>query len=104
MFDVFMYVDDTTLVCDLNDIQLENQSTVLNLELEKASKWLACNKMPLNLWFSVKKIQVIKSILHMNVSIIDRVEHFLFLGLVLSSNLKWNCHIDHISQKILRAI
>ena len=42
-----------------------------------------------------KKIQVIKPILYMNGSIIDSVENFNFLGLVLSSNLKWNCHIDH---------
>ena len=34
MFDVFMYDDDTTLICD---IQLENQSTVVNLELEKVT-------------------------------------------------------------------
>ena len=39
MFDVFMYADDTTLICDLNDIPLEYQSTVLNL-LEKVSNWL----------------------------------------------------------------
>ena len=40
----------------------------------------------------------------MNGSIIDSVENFNFLGLVLSSNLNWNCHIDHISRKISRAI
>ena len=41
MFNVFMYTYDTTLICDLNDIRLENQSTFLNLELEKVSNWLA---------------------------------------------------------------
>ena len=42
MFDEFMYANDTTLICDLNDIPLNNQSTVLNLQLEKVSNWLAC--------------------------------------------------------------
>ena len=51
-----------------------------------------------------KKIQVIKPILYMNSSIIDSVKKFNFLELVLRSNLKWNCHIDHISRKISRAI
>ena len=40
----------------------------------------------------------------MNYSIIDSVVTFKCLGLVLDSNLKWNCHIDHISHTISRAI
>ena len=74
MFDVFMYADDTTLMYDLNDIPLENESTVLNLEFEKVSNWLACNELSLNtdktkcMTFR-KKIQV--TFLHMNGSIID---------------------------------
>ena len=35
---------------------------------------------------------------------IERVTQFNFLGIVLSSNLKWNKHTDHISKKISRAI
>ena len=35
---------------------------------------------------------------------IERVTQFNFLGIVLSSNLKWNKHTDHISRKIFRAI
>ena len=35
---------------------------------------------------------------------IGRVTQFNFLGIVLSSNLKWNKHTDHISKKISRAI
>ena len=34
---------------------------------------------------------------------IERVTKFNFLGIVLSSNLKWNIHTDHISKKISRA-
>ena len=35
---------------------------------------------------------------------IERVTQFNFLCIVLSSNLKWNKHTDHISKKISRAI
>ena len=40
--------DDTTLICDLNDTLLENQSNDLKLKLKKVSDWQACNKLPLN--------------------------------------------------------
>ena len=35
---------------------------------------------------------------------IERVAQFNFLGLIISSNLKWQSHIDHISIKISRVI
>ena len=35
---------------------------------------------------------------------IEVVTQFNFLGIVLSSNLKWNKHTDHIFKKISRAI
>ena len=35
---------------------------------------------------------------------IERVTQFNFLGIVLSSNLKWNKHTEHIFKKISRAI
>ena len=58
MFDVYMYVDDTTLICDFNDIPLKNQSTVLNLKLEKVSNWLACNNLSLNTDKSTTKVDL----------------------------------------------
>ena len=35
---------------------------------------------------------------------IDRVTDFKFLGLIISSNLKWNKHIDHVSIKVSKVI
>ena len=35
---------------------------------------------------------------------IDRVNDFKFLGLIISSNLKWNKHINHISIKVSKVI
>ena len=35
---------------------------------------------------------------------IERVTRFNVLGIVLSSNMKWNKHTDHISKTISRAI
>ena len=36
--------------------------------------------------------------------IIDRVTEFNFLGLVISSNMKWKKHIDHIALKVSKII
>ena len=85
---------------------LENQSPILNLELENVSNLLACNKLSLNrdktkFMLSIKN-QVINPILYMNISIIFSVKQNI--GLILSSNLRWNCHINHISRKISRAV
>ena len=35
---------------------------------------------------------------------IDRVNDFKFPGLIVSSNLKWNKHIDHISINVSKVI
>ena len=36
--------------------------------------------------------------------IIERVSHFNFLGIMLSYNMTWDAHINHISKKISKAI
>ena len=35
---------------------------------------------------------------------IERVTQFNFLGVIISSNIKWNGHVTHISQKISRIV
>ena len=82
-----MYADDTTLICHLNDMPLENQSTVLIL---RETDLLVTNcpiiqRRP-DMVFR-KKTQVVKLILYMNGSIIDSVENFNLQGLAMSSNV-----------------
>ena len=42
--------------------------------------------------------------LKINNFIIDRVTEFNFLGLIISSNMKWKKHIDHIALKVSKII
>ena len=42
--------------------------------------------------------------LRLNDRIIDRVENFNFLNIILNQNLNWNHHLDKISIKISRSI
>ena len=39
-----------------------------------------------------------------NNSIIERVSHVNFLGIMLSYNMTWDAHINHISKKISKAL
>ena len=47
---------------------------------------------------------VIYTDLKFNNIIIDRVAQFNFLGLIISSDLKWHKHIEHVSLKISKVI
>ena len=50
--------------------------------------------------FHTSKKTVTYPKLKINNVIIDRVNDFKFLGLIISSNLKWNKHINHISTQV----
>ena len=108
IFNFLMYADDTTLYCNLNDIEEGNIS--LNNELNYITDWLACNKLSLN----VNKTKFIvfhrkrKNIKYPSISInnmtLERVRTFNFLGLTLNEHLTWRDHLDNVSRKISRAI
>ena len=54
--------------------------------------------------FHTNQRNVIYPNLVINNSIIERVSHFNFLGIMLSYNMTWDAHINHISKKISKAI
>ena len=102
-----MYVDDTTLFCNINNDINDNE---INRQLNTISEWLLSNKLSLNIKktkymvFHTNQRRVLYPNLYLNMMKIEKVTQFNFLGILLSSNLKWNKHTDHISKKISRAI
>ena len=107
IFDMIMYADDTTLYCNINrDISDQD----INAELKKVSDWLCSNKLSLNvkktkcMVFHTAQRKVAYPILTLNNIEIERVTQFNFLGVIISSNMKWNGHVTHISQKISRIV
>ena len=98
-----MYADDTTLFCNFDNIHNEN---TINNEINKVYDWLCSNKLSLNvsktkyMCFHTSNKTVTYPKLKINSVTIDRVNDFKFLGLIISSNLKWNKHINHISIKV----
>ena len=94
----------------LPNLNNENVSLVINNELSKIDEWLKINNLSLN----VKKSKVIvfkkpnkvaaNPILQIENKVIERVDRFNFLGLILDSQLNWKHQIDHTSNKCSRFI
>ena len=88
---MIIYVNDTTLYCDIKDVP--NYENVLNVELCKITNWLAANKLSLNVGktkfmvFHSDKKKVVYPKLLLNNHEIERVDYFNFLGLQLNHNL-----------------
>ena len=107
MFNILMYADDTTLFCNF-DTTCDSEK--INSELEKKYRWLCSNKLSLNVGktkfacFHTGQRIVAYPELKTNNFIIDRVTEFKFLGLIISSNMKWKKHIDHIALKVSKII
>ena len=107
VFNMVMYADDTTLVCNIDNNVTED---VINRELLKVYEWLGANKLSLNvaktkfMVFHTSNRLVRYPNLLINGRPIERVTQFNFLGLILQSNMSWSMHTDHISLKVSKAI
>ena len=107
MFSILMYAGDTTLFCNFDNVYSENK---INSELDNILNWLCSNKLSLNVsktkfasFHTIQKRTVYPD-LKINTIRIDRMSEFNFLGLIISSDLKWSKHIDHIGLKISKVI
>ena len=107
IFTMLMYADDRTLYCNVNPNVTDD---LLNCELSKICDWLGANKLALNvsktkyMVFHTANKHVAYPKLNINRNNIERVTNFYFLGLILSSTLSWNQHINKISIKISKSI
>ena len=109
LFNFILYADDTTMYTTL-DYSVENlrHFSNINNELEKVWKWLAVNKLSLNVnktkfmlfQSSWKKKHITTPELNINGINIERVSTFNFLGVHFDENLSWKPHCDYIANKI----
>ena len=107
IFSMLMYVDDTTLYCNIDQYVNED---VINVELAKLSEWLGANKLALNI--SKTKFMVFytsnRAVQYPNLKInntdIEHVFEFNFLCVMFNSQMNWNTHINYIASKISRTV
>ena len=105
-----MYADDTTIYFNLENFTHLNMENETNDEIEKIAIWLKVNKLSLN----VQKTKLMifhrkqKHIQNLNISIngiiIERVESFNFLGIILQETLSWDSHVTMVKTKISKVI
>ena len=111
-FNFVLYADDTTLHSTLaffgQDV-VEVQNIIIS-ELQNIFKWLDVNKLCLNvakskfMLFHMPQKEISQLSFNINDMVIEHVNEFKFLGLILDSNLNWKAHLKAISPKIFRVI
>ena len=114
LFKRIIYADDTTLVANINAFYAKHDSglnnNILNNELEKIIYWLLVNKLSLNklkskfMLFHQPQKRVTIPKLKINNTLIEYVDEFNYLGLIINKHLKWNSHVNKIGNKISQTI
>ena len=97
---MIMYADDTTLYCNINETTMEG---IINTKLSHVNVWLKANKLSLNV--AKTKFMVLHTHnkivnypkLKINDYVIERVQSFNFLGLLVHNNMTWSKHIEKVS-------
>ena len=109
MFNFLLYADDTTLCCNLEDIDSDNKEFTLNQELQNVHEWLLANRLQLNVkktkyMLFHKQNKIINQLyLRINNNIINETDKFIFLGLHMNSRLSWDSRIKEVLTKIIYA-
>ena len=104
---MIVYADDTTLYCNFNETTTEG---IINTELSHVNVWLKANKLSLNvaktkfIVFHTSNKIVNYPRLKINDYVIERVQSFNFLGLLVHYNMTWSNPIVKVSLKISRTL
>ena len=105
-----LYADDTTIYFNIEDCDSHNTEADINAELEKVNTWLKLNKLSLNaqktklILFHRKQKHVNDVNVKIDNTMIERVQIFNFLGIMLNKTLSWKSHIAMVSNKISKVI
>ena len=87
----------------------QNLQTILEQEVHKVSKWLAANKLILNVTKTHSMLFTFKpNVPNLNIKInnveIEEKCTTSFLGVQLDNKLNWKSHISHICNKVSKSI
>lgn len=104
----FMFADDTVIVYSSeNQEQLEQ---TINSDLKTYFEWLCYNELTINTEKTVYMIikqkgkKSIKPVIKINNKVLKEVTQYNYLGLIISNDLRFNDHVQHIIKKLTPAI
>ena len=101
LFHFIFFADDTTVITK-NNIYITD---IINAELAKLSIWFKVNKLSLNIYkskfivFRSARKQTPIPLIQIDNNVIECVENFNFLGLIINKQLKWS-HRPHCPENI----
>lgn len=103
---VRMFADDCIIYKEIHTV---NDQLVLNNALKKIDKWCQDWQMTINVEKTVcmtvtRKKNPLSFPYQIHQSVLQRVNEHKHLGIILSSDLKWNKHVSYISTKSLSAL
>ena len=107
-FNFLMYADDTTLYFNVENFTENEFENECKSELTKLTNWLQHNKLSLNiektkcLHFHKPQRKLTPLRLNINNTIIEKVDSFNYLGIILNENLTWKNHIEMVANKIAK--
>ena len=106
--DLYLYADDSTLICSANNFQ--NLESKVNLSLYKINNWIQNNNLSLNyeksnyLLINFNCHQCSDLEIKINGNKIQRVFKTKILGIFFDQNLHFKEHINYISDKVSKRI
>ena len=107
-FNFLMYADDTTLYFNVEYFTENEFESECKSELTKLTNWLQHNKLSLNtektkcLYFHKPQRKLTPLRLNINNTVIEKVDSFNYLGIILNENLTWKNHIEMVANKIAK--
>ena len=105
-FFIRLFADDTFLCAQNEDLWLLEKE--VNAELIKVYKWLASNKLTLNMDKSKcmiisKKRKTTNMSIRINRKELKHCDSYKYLGVYIDKNLSWKPHIEHLCKKVSKA-
>uniref|UniRef100_A0A672HHM4 Reverse transcriptase domain-containing protein n=1 Tax=Salarias fasciatus TaxID=181472 RepID=A0A672HHM4_SALFA len=102
-----LFADDTNIFC--SDEHIDTLLDKVTAEMHQLKVWFDCNKLSLNLSktkymiFSNRK-KITKQTLIIDQEIIEKVDEFKFLGVLIDNKLNWKSHIKYVQTKISKSV
>ena len=106
-FSIKLFADDACLICSSNELT-ELESTI-NRELININNWRISNKLSVNftksnfMLFSKTK-KSLNLTVTMDGNTLERVNNVKYLGITLNDKLKWNNHIQNLTNKLSKSL
>ena len=108
LFKFINFADDTTLITNLNNEDMRNES--LNYELANFHNYLKANKLSLNVYktkamvFHIPQKRIQLPLIKIAWEDIAFVDNFNFLDIIINKHLNWTSHVDMLSAKLSKTI